>query len=601
MKHTRPGLRAVDLAILHRIASFDDNTPAPFDATALDDVALAAEYSRIRERGAALSAQETLTADESTELTELSSRVDLVNAELSARRDAATQAQATRDKFASLPDLEPAAPAAPAVTEPPAVVEPVAVVASTAPVVPSVTQLPTTTPVTPTEPATRRGIVSAFVSSGSAGYAGKQVGEEFDGLTDISKALIANAQSFGKMGGGRGSRQAIAQFRRTRGDEFTIDTDSESEAYNKLKHARDESRLFGGSLAKQWQKNIDDGVSLTAAAGWCAPSENDYDLCRQWAAGVGILDLPTVTVTRGGLNYTDEPDFPTIYANAVAAGGGSNFLTEAQVIGDTPKTCSEIPCPTFENRRLDVMALCIRVSFLQAAGYPEVVNAWQDGLLAAHEQEMNRLIIADLLARAGAATVAAAVDPDGDDSFTSALLAGVELAREDIMYRYMMPWNATVEVALPHWVIPQIRADLSRRNGVNLLNVTDSEIASLFSTRGVRVQFVRGWQDGLVTGGAINPAFPGGDAATPFMTALPSTVSFLAWPAGSAAVARQDVITLTNVYDAASLATNEFTALFAEEGFAPVYPCPGQRLYTITGCVGGVTGAAQINCTDATP
>lgn len=594
------GMRAVDLAILHRIASFDSNDPAPFDATALDDTALAAEYTRIRERGGELSAKDTLTGDETTELTELSSRVDAVNAELSARRDAAAQAQATRDKFASLPDLEPAAPTAPAVpaTEPvtpAAPAEPAAVVASV-PVVPSVAQLPATTPAAPAPPATRRGIVSAFVSSGSAGYAGKQVGEEFDGLTDISRALIANAQSFGSVGGGQGQRQAIAQFRRTRGEEFTISTDGESEAYNKLKHARDESRLFGGSLAKQWQKNIDDGVSLTAAAGWCAPSENDYDLCRQWAAGVGILDLPTVTVTRGGLNYTDEPDFPTIYANAVAAGGGSNFLTEAQVIADTPKTCSEIPCPTFENRRLDVMALCIRVSFLQAAGYPEVVNAWQDGLLAAHEQEMNRLIIADLLARAGAATVAAAVDPDGLDSFTSALLAGVELAREDIMYRYMMPWNATVEIALPHWVIPQIRADLSRRNGVNLLSVTDSEIASLFSVRGVRVQFVRGWQDGLVTGGALNAAFPGGDAATPFMTALPSTVNFLAWPAGSAAVARQDVITLTNVYDAASLATNEFTSLFAEEGFAPVYPCPGQRLYTITGCVGGVTGAASINC-----
>ena len=166
------------------------------------------------------------------------------------------------------------------------------------------------------------------------------------------------------------------------------------------------------------------------------------------------------------------------------------------------------------------------------------------------------------------------------------------------MYRFMMPWSSTVEIVLPHWVLPQIRADLSRRSGDtgNLLSVTDSQIASLFSARGVRVQFVRGWQDGLVTGGALNPAFPGGDAATPFMTALPSTVDFLAWPAGSVAVARQDVVTLTNVYDAASLATNEFTALFAEEGFAPIYPCPGQRLYTVAGCTAGVTGAQAIDC-----
>lgn len=580
--------------------------PEAFNATELSDEQLREQYSGARERGTELSAKETLTAKETEELTELAAHVTAVNAELSARTEAANALAATRETFATLPELAPVATVPdpkntqgistePAPTPPAPQPEVV-----TAAAVPSVAALPPApAPVAPVRQS--RGIVTAFVSSGAAGYAGKQVNEEFDGLTEISKALISNAQSMGRVGGGQGSRQAIAQFRRNRGDEFTITSDGESENYNKLKHARDESRLFGGSLAKQWQKNIDEGASLVAAAGWCAPSENDYDLCRQWAAGVGILDVPTVTVTRGGLNYTDEPDFPTIYANAVAAGGGSNFLTEAQVIADTVKTCSEIPCPIFENRRLDVMALCIRVSFLQAAGYPEVVNAWQDGLLAAHEQEMNRLILADILTRAGAATVAAGVDPDGTDSFTSALLAGVELAAEDLKYRFMMPWNATVEIALPHWVIPQIRADLSRRNGVNLLAVTDSEIASLFSVRNVRVQFVRGWQDGLITGGALNAAFPGGDAATPFMTALPSTVNFLAWPAGSVAVARQDVITLTNVYDAASLSTNEFTALFAEEGFAPVYPCPGQRLYTITGCAAGVTGAQNIDCIDATP
>lgn len=575
----------------------EPNTPEAFNASTLSDEDLRTEYTRVRDRGTELSAKDTLTAEETSELTELSARVTVVNTELSARTEAASALQATREAFATLPELAPLPPEP--VPAPAPVIEPTAVIAAA--VVPSVATLPPApAPVAPVKQS--RGIVTAFVSSGAAGFAGKQVNEEFDGLTDISRALIANAQSFGRVGGGQGSRQAIAQFRRNRGDEFTITTDNESENYNKLKHARDESRLHGGSLAKQWQHNIDQGVSLTAAAGWCAPSENDYDLCRQWAAGVGILDVPTVTVTRGGLNYTDEPSFPDIYANAIAVGGGSNFLTEAQVIADTLKTCSEIPCPEFENRRLDVMALCIRVSFLQAAGYPEVVNAWQDGLLAAHEQEMNRLILADILARAGAATVAAAVDPDGaaSDSFTSALLAGVELAAEDLKYRFMMPWNATVEIVLPHWVIPQIRADLSRRNGVNLLSVTDSEIASLFSVRNVRVQFVRGWQDGLLTGGALNAAFPGGDAATPFLTALPSTVSFLAWPAGSVAVARQDVVTLTNVYDAASLSTNEFTALFAEEGFAPVYPCPGQRLYTITGCTGGVTGATSINCIDDT-
>lgn len=581
----------------------DDTTPEvpqAFDPTTLDDAALTAEFARVQARGQELASKEQHTAEEAAEFGTLAQNLPLLKAETQARIERATAAQANRDAFASLevpviPAVVPTkAPEAPVAASEPAPV-------SQAVAVPSVAQMAAQAPVpVAVEPQRTGTYISAHVGANAGGFVGKSVGEEFTSDTEISKALIENARGFGKRGGS--GSQVIAQYKRNRGAEFTINTDNVEESMSILRNARNERRLHGGSLAKAWQHSIDTGQSsLTAAAGWCAPSQNDYSLCTNWAAGVGLLDLPTVTVTRGGINYTDEPDFPTIYANAVAAGGGSNFLTEAQVIADTVKTCSEIPCPTFENRRLDVMALCIRVSFLQAAGYPEVVSAWREGLMAANDQEMNRIIIADIIARAGAATVLAPVDADGTDSFTSAILSGVEQAREDLMYRFMLSWDSTIEVVLPHWILANIRADLSRRSGDTggLLCVTDSYIANLFSCRGVRVQFVRGWQDGLITGGALNPAFPGGDAATPFNTSLPSTVSFLAYPAGSVAVARQDVVTLTNVYDAASLAVNEYTDLFAEEGFAPIYPCPGQRLYTVTGCTGGTTGAHVIDCTDA--
>lgn len=573
-------------------------TPQAFDPTALDDAALAAEFARVQARGAELMAKTEFASGENAELTELTERAKAVKGEMQARADAVTAIQATRDAFSSLGDLPvvpvitPVTPAAaPVASSEPAPVSP-------APVVPSVSQMAAQSSV-PALPEPSTDIVRAHVSQPMAGLMDLPAGSVYANNDQIAFALIKNAESYGQTGGA-GTRQTIAQFKRSRGAELTVEDGRDRNAVKSaLRFARNERRLDGGSLAKAWQRSLDQGSSLTAAAGWCAPSQNDYDLCRNWSSPVGLLDLPTVTVTRGGINYTDEPTFPQIYANAVAVGGGSNFLTEADVIADVPKTCSEIPCPTFENRRLDVMALCIRVSFLQAAGYPEVVAAWDDGLRAAHEAEMNRLIIADILARAGAATTIAPLDGANGDSFTSALLAGVELAAEDIRYQFHMDWNATIEIALPHWVIPQIRADLSRRTGDTggLLGVSDAYIGSLFSARGVRVHWVRGWQDGLITGGALNPAFPGGDAATPFMTALPNDVSFLAWPAGSIAVARQDVVTLTNVYDAASLAQNEFTSLFAEEGFAPIYPCPGQRLYTLADiCVGGITGAAQINC-----
>lgn len=572
-----------------------DETPEPqtFSVEGLDDAAVLDAYNTARTRGAELAAKSDRTADENAELVELASHIEIAGARLTEINDAASRVQSAADAFASAPELALPAPSAPVAA--PVAVSETAPVAPAAPV-PSVAEMAVQAPVVvPSKVTKSADVVETYPSNTMAGLLGLKPGDIVSGNQDVATALIKNAQSFG-LRGAPGQRQTMAQFKRTR--EFTVDTDNGTEVMDILRAVRNERRLEGGNLSQTWAKSIQqEGGSLTAAAGWCAPSENDYDLCRNWDSPVGLIDLPTVTATRGGVNYTDDPDFPTIYANAVAAGGGSNFLTEAQVIADTAKTCSTIPCPTFENRRLDVLALCIRVSFLQAAGYPEVVAAWDAGLRAAHEAEMNRIIIADLLTRAGAATVLPDIDAGTTtDSFTSALLAGVELAAEDIRYRFHMAWNSTVEIVLPHWVIPQMRADISRRSGWNGLGVTDAEIAAWFSARNIRPQFVRGWQDGLITGGALSATFPGGIAATPFLTALPSTVSFLAFPAGSVVVARQDVVTLTNVYDAASLATNQFTSLFAEEGFANLYPCPGQRLYTVTGCAAGVAGANSIDC-----
>ena len=190
---------------------------------------------------------------------------------------------------------------------------------------------------------------------------------------------------------------------------------------------------------------------------------------------------------------------------------------------------------------------------------------------------MNRIIIADIIARAGAATVIPGTVPDPD---------GGRLLH---LQRCWRAWSSRGGPALPlpHGVelhhrgyAPALGPAADARGHQPPLRLERAAtsptryIASWFATRGVRVQFVRGWQDGLITGGALNPAFPGGDAATPFMTALPSTVSFLAYPAGSVAVARQDVVTLTNVYDAACARTERVHLAVRGRGLRPDLPVP---------------------------
>ena len=163
--------------------------------------------------------------------------------------------------------------------------------------------------------------------------------------------------------------------------------------------------------------------------------------------------------------------------------------------------------------------------------------------------------------------------------------ATVELAAEDIRYRNRMSFSDTIEVVLPHWVLPAMRADFARRNGGDP-GLTNAQIANWFAIRSVRPQFVYDWQD--FYSGVAAPSF---GSAAPFVTGYPATVLFLAFPAGGVVLARQDVITLRDVYDSTNLQQNLFTALFFEEGWAPIYPCNNVRLYTTAVCNSGATGA----------
>lgn len=605
MKHTRRRfLTASDHLILTRIAQFDSNEPRP--VAELSDDELSTEYTRVRDRGTELSGvtDRSLTAEESTELGTLAGRLTEVQTEQGARTQAAAQLQAHRDAFTAAPALEPAAATPPnpgpdpdPTPQPVPVTEPTTVVAAV-PAVPSVSQMAPATPQTPPA-AARTGEFSVRLTADGSGATDIPMSQEV-GLKEITRAVLASFKAYGSaVGGGTSAKRAIAQFTRNRPDGQRFDlVQSERDDYATVQELIREGRLQGGSLLKAWRSNVDAMVqaenpgALTAAAGWCAPSENLYDLCSLWSMD-GILDLPTATARRGGFNYVQsQPSYATLDA-------ATNFtiLTEAQVIADTAKNCAEIPCPTFTDTRLDVAVTCITGSFLQSAGYPEMVETWVDGTLTNHAHKINENIIGRIVTQAGAANVIPAqgvvtgTGADGlaaDSSAVASVLSAVDLAATDMRYRERMSFNHTFEVILPQWVLVQFRADIIRKNGWNSANASlaDAEIVRWFATRNIRPQFVYDWQDAY-SGLATGP----GDADV--LLALPSTVNFLIYPAGAVVLARQDVVTLSNVYDAANLAQNLYTRLFTEEGFNLLFPCGAVRQYTAQVCPSGAT-AAQV-------
>lgn len=563
-------------------------TPVAPDYTAFSDADLSAAYTTAYERGQELYAKpsEELTEDEAKEFSSLAATVTAITEERNGRQIKADHFQAQRDAFASAP--APEAPAAP-VAVPVAAVEPVK-----APEVPSVTAMATETPVAPAVPASAQRTGDTFsieLNPDAAAFLSKQPGEATT-VPELTRASLGLFKQFGRAGGpgkGQVSRRALGQFRRTR-DESLILPGNEDGDYAVIKHARDQRRLDKGGLMATWRSNAESlGAveSLTAAAGWCAPSENRYELCSLWDVD-GIYDAPTTGAPRGGINYTDDFTWAQINDAAITS---FTKLTEAEVIADEEKSCAELPCPEFTDRRLDVAVTCITGQFLQAHAYPEVVSTWTDGLLTKHAYEINKDIIAQVVAFAGAPVV---IPGQNDDtSATASILAAIEVAAIDMRERSNMSFSQTLEVVLPRWILAQFRADISRRNAWHNdpFTLTDGQIISWFATRNVRPQFVRGWQDaqsGLATGP--------GDITAPItpITALPTTVNFLIYPAGAVVIAREDVVTLTNVYDSTNLTTNRFTQLFTEEGYAPIFPCGEVRQYTAQACPSGAT-ALQVD------
>jgi hypothetical protein len=296
----------------------------------------------------------------------------------------------------------------------------------------------------------------------------------------------------------------------------------------------------------------------------------------------GLFDFPEVTADRGGFNIPTDggPDFASIFTGIGNA--GDTHLTEAEVIADTAKVCTEIPCPPFTDVRLGVDYVCLTGSLLQRRGYPEAVGRFHRGALVALAHKINAGKIAAVIAGStDGGTIPASA---GGDDAASSLLAAIEVAIVDIRYRTRLGVNATVEILLPLWALAQIRAAMSRRrgNGVETMNVSDAQIASWFATRGAVPRFGYDWQDafsGLAAG-------PGG--ATP-LTALPTEVTFAAYPAGTWTSATADVVDLDTIYDSTQLATNQYTAAFVETGWAMLKMGPISRFYTAsvdpTGCL----------------
>lgn len=390
------------------------------------------------------------------------------------------------------------------------------------------------------------------------------LGQTMGGLDELGQAMVNRMKGFSTPSGD-GSHEnlqhyGVASIRLPFDNEFVIDRGTDD--MEVLEHAANEHRL--------------DGNSLTAAGGWCAPSEILYDLTGDETTE-GMLSLPEVNVKRGGIRYTFGPEFADFYANA-------GFIqTEAQAIAGTTKPCVTIDCPPFVESRLDAKGLCIKAPLLTLSAYPELIQRYISGTMVGHQHMINANVIGRLVTNAGAARVITGLGATATDT-----LNGLELLAEQTRQRYRLGLSASLEVILPFWVRSAVRADLSNRTGQPLEAVSDEQINAHFAARKLAVQWVYDWQDLPLTD-VVGP--PAVDAE-----AYPATFDALMYPAGTFVKGVSDVISLNAVYDAASLAENVYTAMFMEQGLLVAHMKHRADLIRLPVCNAGRTGANDLTC-----
>lgn len=354
-------------------------------------------------------------------------------------------------------------------------------------------------------------------------------------------------------------------------EELIIDSDRDSVIETVLDYATNEKRL----------KSEQGAGSLVAAGGWCAPSEIDYGLGDEPETRNGLLSLPEVNIRRGGLSFTTGIDFRDIFKDLVTfsfteeqdiAGEyapGEN-PGDPNVVGDKP--CFTIACPEFDEYRLDVDGICITNGILQARAYPEVQARIIRGALVAHDHRMDARTIAQI--EAGSTAIAM---PSLQVGATAPILTAIELQAEHYRQSRRMG-DVTLEALFPAWINGVIRADLARRQGVDLISVPDSRIRGWFAERRINPQFLVNWQPIDAT------------PASSFVQ-WPSTVKFMLYSAGTWFKGVQDLLTLNSIYDSALLGQNNFMALFSEDAQFTAMRGQDSRVVSVPLSANGATAA----------
>ena len=453
-------------------------------------------------------------------------------------------------------DEEEAVEEAPVVTQ---VAEPVA--ASTAPVTFSgagTTQVPVDT----SGPAWEMVPGAPGYRPGKIGF--KEMGIAIDSVRGHNARVRPNRSDVRSM-----AARGMAQLSRN----MTVVQDSH-ELVREIERATSEIPGYGKVTAE----------SLTAAGGWCAPSEQLYTFCDVPDA-TDLISLPEIAINRGGIRWPVEPDLSEIFSNF------EFFFTEPELEAvdadghpTAIKHCVEVPCPDeFVEMRLNAVGYCVEAGILQRQGWPESIEWFLRSLTQEHLRAMSRRTILDMIA--GSETKVITTD---QVNATSSVLNAIALMATNLRLNRGLGRSATIEGVAPNWLMEVLRADLALMggNGSGWWAVSDAQINSWLNARNISLQFVGDWQ-------TRGPGEPGNLDTLKW----PSTVNILLYPAGTWFRSLSNIIEVGVLYPKEQLQINRYTEFFTEDAIAVGKRCNHSLNVEIPICItGGHGGPVTITC-----
>lgn len=297
--------------------------------------------------------------------------------------------------------------------------------------------------------------------------------------------------------------------------------------------------------------------ALVAGGGWCAPSENLYSFFNVTCTD-GLIDLPTIGVSRGGIKYPTSPSLADVFTGTFTNATNPWLWTETDdintVTGSTNKPCVRVPCPAFNENRLECYGICLTAGNLTDDAYPEATANYLRLLLAAHQHAMNMRTINLMIASATAIVTGADFNVD-NLPVTNQVLGSVALASMDYRARYGMCDDDVLEVVFPLWLREMIRSDLAWRTKVDKLAVTNAEIDNYFRVRRIAPQWVSDYQ----IRGASQPGY------STIQSQWPDTVDFMLYAPGTFVRGNGLTLDLGVVRDSVLNAENDHTAAWTEQ------------------------------------